>query len=293
MASSTIPRMKAALLAALAVMATIPRSAPLSAQPATPAFASASVDPNTSGTGTGRMQLRPGGGFAATNVTLRELVAFAYQRHAFDKRDVTGGPDWSDTDRFDVTAKAASEHVVDPDGAFRQTWSMLRTLLADRFKLKAREENRDRPVYVLTRVSTGGALGPKLRPSDIDCGAVMRGERPMKPGEGPPCSMKTPPGRLFANTFTMPAFASLLSAHLDRVVVDRTGLEGRYDFEVESSDIKAPPNYKPGPSDLALPPAAGPALAVALREQLGLKLEPQTAPVPVVVIDSAERPGRD
>lgn len=188
-------------------------------------------------------------------------------------------------------AKAGSEHVVDPDGAPRQTWLMLRTLLAERFKLRAHEENSDRPVYVLTLAAGEGKLGPKLRKSEIDCGAVMKGQRPaMQPGQEPPCGMKTPPGRLFANTFTMPTFASLLSGHVDRPVIDRTGLDGRFDFELESSDIKAPPNYKPGPSDLALPPAAGPSIFIAVRKQLGLKLEPQTAPVPIIVIDHAQRP---
>jgi uncharacterized protein (TIGR03435 family) len=258
---------------------------------AAPAFETASVDPNTSGGGAGGARLQPGGGLSATNVTLRELVEFAYQRHAFDTREVTGGPAWADSDRFDVSARSAREHVVDPDGAPRQTWLMLRALLERRFKLKAHEENRDRPVYALMRATADEKPGPKLRKSEIDCGAVMRGERPaVQPAQGPPCGLKTPPGRLFANTFTMPAFASLVSRHVDRLVIDRTGLEGRFDFELEASEIKAPPNYKPGPSDLALPPAAGPSIFIAVREQLGLKLEPQTTPVPVVVIDHAERP---
>ncbi len=88
----------------------------------------------------------------------------------------------------------------------------------------------------------------------------------------------------------MPTIASLLSAHLDRLVIDQTGLPGRYDLEIEAQEIKAAADYAPGPSDLALPPAAGPSIFIAVREQLGLTLEPQTAPVPVVVIDHAERP---
>ncbi|MBA2604807.1 MAG: TIGR03435 family protein [Acidobacteria bacterium] len=257
-----------------------------------PAFEIASVKPNTSGnSGRGVTLLQPGGGLVATNVTLRELVAFANQRYPFDQREVTGGPPWVDSDRFDVVAKATGEHVVDPDGAPRQTLLMLRTLLAERFKLKAHEENRDRSVYLLMMATAEGTLGLKLRQSDIDCGAVMKGQRPaMQPGQGPPCGFKTPPGRLFANTFTMPAIASLISRHVDRPVVDRTGLEGRFDIELEAAEIKPPADYKPGPSDLALPPAAGPSIFVAVREQLGLKLEPQFAPVAVLVIDHAERP---
>jgi uncharacterized protein (TIGR03435 family) len=88
----------------------------------------------------------------------------------------------------------------------------------------------------------------------------------------------------------MPAIASLLSRHLDRAVIDRTGLSGLYDIELEAAEIKAAPNYKPGPSDLALPPAAGPTIFVDLQQQLGLKLEPVVGALAVIVIDQAERP---
>ena len=140
-------------------------------------------------------------------------------------------------------------------------------------------------------VGPDGVLGPKARKSNIDCGAVIRGERPaLLPGQGPPCGFKTPPGRLLANTFPMPAIASLLSRHLDRPVIDRTGLSGSFDIELEAAEIKAAPDYTPGPSDSGLPPAAGPTIFVAVREQLGLKLEPVMAALAVIVIDQAERP---
>lgn len=256
-------------------------------------FASASITPSTSGQGapTG-MRLQPGGGFSATNVTLKQLIEFAYARHPFDRREIVGGPAWVDSDRFDVTAKAASEHVVEADGATRQTWAMLASLLAERFKLTVREEPRERQVYGLLLGSPDGGLGPKLKRSDVDCGAVMRGEAKVPAGQGPPCGLKTPPGRLFANTFTLPAIASFLSRFLDRPVIDRTGLTGRFDVEIEAAEIKAPPDYKPGPSDIGLPPAPGTPLSTALREQLGLKLERQTGYIPVLVIEEAHRPTR-
>jgi uncharacterized protein (TIGR03435 family) len=281
----------------LLVTATVLGAAPSAVQrpathDATTVFETASVTPNTSqNSGPGVIRLQPGGGLVATNVTLRQLIEFAYQRHPFDQRELTGGPSWVDSDRFDLVAKAAAEHVVDPDGAPRTTWAMVRTLLASRFKLIVHEENRDRPVYVLLMAAAEGTLGSKLRRSGIDCSAAMKGPRPaMQPGQGPPCGFKTPPGRLFANTFTMPAIASLMARHLDRPVIDRTGLEGRFDIALEAVEITAAPDYKPGPSDLALPPAAGPSIFVAVREQLGLKLEPETAPIAVLVVDHAERP---
>jgi uncharacterized protein (TIGR03435 family) len=67
-------------------------------------------------------------------------------------------------------------------------------------------------------------------------------------------------------------------------------LSGPFDMELEASEIKAPPNYQPGPSDLALPPAAGPSIFVAVREQLGLELKPVEGAVSVIVMDRAQRP---
>lgn len=261
------------------------------ADPARAGFESSSITRNTMGTtGRGATRFQPKGGLHATNVTLAELIKFAYQRHFFDEREVIGGPAWVISERFDIVARVSGEHVFDSDGVPRKTLALLKALLAERFKLKVHEEDRDRPVYALTTARNDGVLGPKARRSDIDCGAVMRGERPaLSPGQGPPCGLKTPPGRLFANTFTIPAIASLLSRHVDRPVIDRTGLSGRFDIELEAAEIKAAPDYKPGPSDLDLPPAAGPTIFLAIGTQLGLKLETVDASLPVIIIDQAER----
>jgi uncharacterized protein (TIGR03435 family) len=261
------------------------------AAPLTPPFESSSLKTSTADPGTpSAIRFAPNGGFLATNVTLRELVAFAYQRHTFDRREVKGGPPWTDSARYNLEARVAGDHVVDANGV-PQTWSILRTFLVERFKIKTHEEHQQRPVYRLTKAAAANALGVKMRPSPYDCSWVLSATRPtVPPGEAPPCSIKTPPGRLFANTITMASFASLLAEHLDRDVIDATGLTGRFDIELESSDIKARADYTPGPSDLALPPAAGPPMFTALREQLGLTLEPTTAGVPVVIIDAAERP---
>lgn len=266
------------------------------AQPGTSrrVFATASVAPSPSGAGgRGIFRLETGGGFSATNATLRELIEYAYQRHPFDHREVVGGPAWIGVERFDVKARGPRDHSPQADGSVRETWAMLRSLLAERFKLKVREEKKAVPVYALT-LAAADALGPKLRRTLIDCGAIMRGQGPpLRPGQAPPCSMKTPPGRLFANTIRMATLAALLSRHVDRIVVDETGLSGRFDVELESSDIKPAPDYRPGPSDLALPPPAGPPIFVAVREHLGLTLEPKNGAIPVLVIEHAERPVRE
>jgi uncharacterized protein (TIGR03435 family) len=260
--------------------------------PANAGLEVASITKTSGTTGSGGIRFQPKDGeLQATGATVAELVKFAYQRHFFDEREVTGGPSWVTSDRFDLLVRVSGGHVFDADGVPRKTLALLKALLAERFKLTVREEYRERPVYALRTAGTDGVLGPKARKSNIDCGAVMRGERPApSPGQGPPCGFKTPPGRLFANAFPMPAIASLLSRHLDRPVIDQTGLSGSFDIELEAAEIKAAPDYKPGPSDLALPPGAGPTIFVALQEQLGLKLEPVVAPVPVIVIDQAKRP---
>lgn len=291
----TVNRVK--ILPALAIlMLAVSRPAAMQEPVANPAKAGleiASITPKTSGTTTsGGIRFQPKSDeLQATDVTLVELVKFAYQRHFFDEREVTGGPAWVTSDRFDLLVKVSGGHVFDADGVPRKTLALLKALLVERFKLKVREEYRERPVYALTTAGTDGTLGPKARKSNIDCGAVIRGERPaLLPGQGPPCGFKAPPGRLFANTFPMPAIASLLSRHLDRPVIDRTGLSGSFDIELEAAEIKAAPDYKPGPSDLALPPRGRSDDLCRPPGQLGLKLEPVVAALAVIVIDQAERP---
>lgn len=286
------------VLTAIATFATVaPATAQHSGDSLAPTFVSASVKPTASagkGRSHGRIRLHPDGVFAATAVTLRELVEYAYQRHPFDRREVTGGPAWTDSARFDILARTADEHWIDSDGAPRKTWAMVRALLTERFRLRVDEEKADRPAYLLVRASEAGQLGPRIRRSAVDCGAMMRGEvQPPAESDRPSCSMKTPPGRLFATTVSMPTLATLISSHLDRQVIDSTGLAGRFDVELEAAEIKAPPGYSPGPSDLALPAATGPSIFVAVREQLGLKLHARVAPVSVLVIRRAERPAPD
>ena len=135
----------------------------------------ASITPNTSGTvAMGGIRFQPKSGeLQATNVTLAELLKFAYQRHFFDEREVTGGPAWVTVDRFDLLIRVAGGHVFDADGVPRKTLALLKALLVERFKLKVREEYRERPVYALTTTGTDGVLGPKARKSNIDCGAVI------------------------------------------------------------------------------------------------------------------------
>ena len=241
------------------------------------AFAVASVKPNTSGSS--RVSFGPvPGGYSATNVPLRMLVEAAFRTRP---GQVVGGPDWIASDRFDISARAPEGS---PPAAIFQ---MLRTLLEHRFGLKTHIESREQPVYALVQIRKDGRLAPQLKPSAIACAP------PGTPGN--PCRLSgtigAAAGSVQATGQTLAAFASYLGANVDRVVVDRTGLTGRFDFELAwtADDLRAAaPDAAAGvaPNDRA-------ALFTALQEQLGLKLEAAKGPVEFVVIDAAERPTAD
>lgn len=255
-----------------------------------PAFEVASIKPNISdGARGGCCRLEPGGRLTATNASLRQLIQSAYQRHGFDRREIEGGPAWLDSARFDVVAKAAGEHAIDPDGFPRRTWLMLRTLLADRFRLKMRTVSVDRPIYALVMANSDGKLGPRLRRSEVNCAAVMemliKGERPEKPT----CASASYPGRLVATALTLPTVASIVSGSVDRAVIDRTELTGVFDLEFEAVEVRPPGPFGPSfrPSDTTQ------SIFMALPEQLGLKLEARQGTVDVLVVESAEQPTPD
>ncbi|MGH9158405.1 MAG: TIGR03435 family protein [Vicinamibacteraceae bacterium] len=255
----------------------------------TPAFATASVQPSKSRDAEkGSIRLQPDGGFLATKMTLRKLIETAYQRHSFDRVQISGGPPWIDSDGFNVVAKAPGDHIFDPDGFPRQTWRMLRTLLAERFELRVHEETKEIPIYALVMATTDAKPGPRLRKSDIDCVASVRAEiRGEQPSHGHRCSMAFYPRRLVAGGITLPVLATILSGLVDRPVMDRTGLAGNFDLELESADVRPSPVQGPSsrPSDTTQ------SIFEALPEQLGLRLEPVMGSAKIIVIDSAVKPG--
>jgi uncharacterized protein (TIGR03435 family) len=274
-----------AVTCAATVLAMLPSTAGLAQAPA---FKTATVTPSMAGEGQrrGGVRLEPGGKFGARNATLKQLIDAAYWRHAYDKREIRGGPDWIDTAAFDLAADAGREHVFDTDGFTPDTVLMLRTLLVERFKLKIRTENEPRPVYALTLANADGALGPNLRKSDIDIAATVKiitaGGRPEKP-----MGIATYPGRMKGNAVSMPSLASILSGGVvDRPVIDRTGLKGIYDYVFEAVEIKAAGPFGPSynPSDTKE------SIFTTLPKQLGLKLEPVEGTVEVLVVEHAEMP---
>jgi bla regulator protein blaR1 len=222
--------------------------------------------------------------FSATNVTLRTLIQMAYR---LQPSQITGGADWINSERFDITATSDQLHAplvspVPPVPVDRLPMqATLRALLADRFKLVVRDEKRDAPIYALTLASADGTLGPALSLSTVDCTAPLAPStqhvvtlRPT-PSDALPCGLRISPGQLMAGGARMSQVAYTLSGMLDRPVIDRTGLTGSY----TASLSWIPASTKP---DTAVFPA--------IEQQLGLKLAPDIAPIDMLVIVSAQRP---
>ena len=143
-------------------------------------FEAASIKPNVSASPGRRMGV-PGGRFVATNVTLKELIATAYGLpgllpQALLNYQISGGPSWIESDRFDVEATAAGEVVRGTEGT-RRKQVMLQTLLAQRFNLAVHHETKQMPVYALVTARRDKKLGPKLRKSDVDCASVVAARR--------------------------------------------------------------------------------------------------------------------
>jgi uncharacterized protein (TIGR03435 family) len=275
-----------------------PQPAPPAAGEPPPAFEVASVKPNRSGAGQVRIGLPANGRLTLTNVTLREAIRFAYQVMPFQ---ITGGPDWVESDRFDITAKI--EEGAGPPNAAR-TWLALRALLTERFNLAVRQESRDMPTYALVVARSDGRLGEKLRASGPDCAplALPAGRQPAPPPPppspaggaarglpigAPQCPTMMGPGFISSRRTTMTELSRSLSILVRRVVVDKTGLTGVYDADVEFSSEFRPPSPPGAPAAPDLP-ADGASIFTALQEQLGLKLESERGPVDVIVIDRAD-----
>jgi uncharacterized protein (TIGR03435 family) len=274
-------------------------AAALSAQaPAeNPTFEVASVKQNKSGENRVMIQMQPGGRLNATNVTLRQLIRFAYGIQDFQ---MIGGPDWIDSEHFDVIGKAEGDPQPSLPGTQGPVQKMMAALLKDRFKLATHNETREQPTYALVLARGDGKLGAGLMQSTTDCAALVRNRAnqpppPIGPGQRPMCGIMIGPGRMGGGGFPLSQLAMTLSQTVRRPVVDKTGLSGMWDFELTfAPDLQqGPPGSPPallngGPVD----PNA-PSIFTAVQEQLGLKLDSQRGFVDVTVIDSASLPTPD
>jgi len=271
-----------------------------------PAFEVASVRPSPANPGTPPAMFSrvnwPPGRFTANRTTVRSLVRFAYEVPDYL---IEGGPTWAASEPFDITATVPEDATVDD----RQV--MLRTLLAERFRLVVREEAREAPVYELVMSREEGRFGPGLtRPDeDVDCEPVEAArnadvterfrrlrESPSLLLEGPMCgnlssSRPTPDGGTqaawSAGREAVAALTAYLAPQVRRPVIDRTGLTGEFDFRLEYVEPGLGGQPEAG---AVVPPADLPTLFAALEEQLGVKLESARGPVTVLVIDDVHRP---
>ena len=261
-------------------------------------FEVASVRENTADDGKVMIGLQPGGRFTAVNVPLWDLIrqAFAVQR-----TQIVGAPDWTETARYDIVAKAESEIPRGGPGAPIGPMNfMMQDLLEDRFKLRAHRETREMPIYALVLARSDRKLGTGLRASSVDCAAMRgRGARggpppgPPPPGERPMCGMRMGPNQVMAGGVPLANLTQILSQYAQRIVVDRTGLEGNFDIDLTFTPDRMPQGAPPPGAPMPSIDPNGPSLFTALQEQLGLKLESERAPVEVVVIDHVERPTPD
>src|SRR6266853_3766629 len=249
------------------------------------AFEVATIKQNKAGGRVSGAQRQPGRRLTITNMTLRTLITFAYQITGYQ---LVGGPGWTDRDAFDILARINGNPtwgtplsgVPDPPQVAMQS------LLADRFKLKLHHEMREMDVYALV-LAKPGTPAPGLTPSTNDCQALWEQARqgktpaPQPPAPGPtPCSILGSVGRISFDGFGMPQVANMLIGQSGRIVIDRTGLSGNWQFIL---------TFAPdGATD-----SNAPSFFTALQEQLGLKLESTKAPVDVTVIDSADHPTDD
>jgi len=276
-------RLSAAAVAALFVATLCAQTPP----PAVPAFDVASIKPNHSGELEYSSVVQPGGRFISTNISLRMLIKIAFGVH---ENQIAAGPSWIDTDRWDVSAKA--EGYTSAPAFIDAARAMLRPLLADRFRLVLRHEPRELPVYALVVARTNGGFGPNFRRNEHDdctgppalpmTAAQGTTEPAIKLGCGAGVFR---PGHLAGRAMTLNELIVTLTRFTDRVVVDRTGLTGRFDWDIQWV-----------PDDLRVDnvrPSEGPSIFDAFRDQAGLKLESSRGGVDVLVIEHVERPQSD
>jgi uncharacterized protein (TIGR03435 family) len=253
-----------------------------------PQFEVASIKPAAPGAHGAFFRNSPGGRVTISNLTLWALILNAYRIQPFQ---ISGGPAWFNSDRYDIVAKA--ETTLNPG----ELQLMLQALLADRFHLTLHRETRELPVFALVMARKNGKLGPALIESQE--GGCTPFD-PTKPPAAPAKSPARPCGRMMMNPWAVRAISvpiadliSSLPTVLGRQVIDKTGLTGKYDITMDWTPDEAqlalrPPDAPRPPSDLS-----GPSIHQALQEQLGLKLNSQKGPVEILVIDHAEKPSEN
>jgi uncharacterized protein (TIGR03435 family) len=254
-------------------------------------FEVASVRPNKSTTRPG-LQFLPGGRFTATNLPLFVLIATAYDV-PFQSVRLSGGPDWTRSERYDLEAAAPAGAV--PAGSSTKaredkTRSMLQTLLAERFKLTIRRETKDLPVYAVV----AGKTEPKLQKAKIEEKDCPDG--PVNIGVSCHTIMGGMGRGLHGKAVSVSDIVMYTENWSDRPMVDKTGIQGLFEVETDGwaplRPRPLPPGAEPSAEDIAMADPTRPSLFL-IFERLGLKLESQKAPVETFVIDHVEKPSEN
>jgi uncharacterized protein (TIGR03435 family) len=235
-------------------------------------FEVATIRPSNPDRPQGKLMTIKGRQFITINTTLNDLIAVAYGLHA---QQVVGGPSWMESEKFDIIAQPEAQGTP----SLPQIAKMMQTLLTDRFKLTFHRDTKEISVYAIT-VAPGG---PKLTKNDSNPNGL--------------------PGLLFRGLGVLPGTNATIAdlagvmqlAVLDRPVVDKTGLQGRWDFTLRwtpdetqfvNMGIRIPAGANTDPN-------APPGLFTAFPEQLGLKLDSARAPTEVIVIDRVDKPSEN
>jgi uncharacterized protein (TIGR03435 family) len=245
------------------------------AGPKRPEFAVGSIRPSNS---EGRPEVGNfnGRGYGK-NATLKMMMATAYQVPDFQ---ISGGPKWIDSERFDIEARAE-----DPKTGYIQLRLMMQSLLEDRFRLKLHRETRESAVYLLVTTKGGSKMTPSTDQATPDATVPSS-----SPADGPPRGgVLMGRGMLMSNAVTMSVLAKLLTSELGRPVLDQTSLKSRFDIRLRwTPDAQVAPG--PGGTDSDATGTDLPGLFTALREQLGIEIKSGRGPVEFLAIDSAEKP---
>lgn len=239
---------------------------------ASPVFEVSTVKINRSGSSASQSHFTQGL-FVASNVKLKNVME--YSAYGLPEARIVGGPKWLDSERFDIEAKmdgAAAEQLqkLSREQRRAQMQAMFQQLLAERFKLAVHWETQEMPVYALVIAKKGPLLTKAAKPDGATGTSASRDQ-------------------LTAKNVTMNDLVRTMtqefSGELGRVVVDRTGIQGKYDVSLKWS-----PEMASGDADNGTALDKGPSLFTAIQEQLGLKLESSKGPVEVLVIDHIEEP---
>jgi uncharacterized protein (TIGR03435 family) len=261
---------------------------PLCAQGTAPipnpvAYDVVAIKPNPAANGMMRIGDRADG-FSASNIPLSMLIHYAYNLKT--DAQLSGLPGWADAARFDVESKMDDENAaalkqLPREQAAEQRRQMMQKLLADRFQLRVHRITKDLPLYALV-VAKGGLKLIDANPNDTYPNGIKASDGTSRAG-----MTQMRDGQLRAQGIPMSRLVDILSVNLDRIVVDKTGLTGKYDMTLQWS----PDDVMNHPHDTSAPPA--PSLFTALQEQLGLKLESTKGPVDTIVVDHVAMPSEN